>query len=201
MQTKRRRRCKLRCCYMHHLTIMSSNTMTAVQQAFSITEILEQCLHELPTRDLLAHAPRVCRLWHNTIVGSSLLQEDVFLRPVPANRDRILANSILRPPTNAPVRIQADLGKGFLIPRKEASWRTMLVSQPPQHAIHVRIKRDRRSHRSHPYSNVDRASFDEGVIWGRAGKGVTIGDCVFAMMELKAREVEIIRSEGWERVD
>lgn len=111
---------------------------------------------------------------------------------------------MIRSPSDARARVQVNLGKTPLSHRKEASWRNMLVCQPPQPTIRVRIKTARYSQSawmySSSYSSFDRANF-EGVIWSRAGKGVTIGDCLYAMMGWRAREVEIIGSEGWDRVD
>ena len=63
--------------------------LTAAQKVFAVRELLESILLLLPTRDLLL-SQRVNRFFRNTITGSSLLQEALFLRATPADSDGII---------------------------------------------------------------------------------------------------------------
>ncbi|KAH9906032.1 hypothetical protein F4778DRAFT_802447 [Xylariomycetidae sp. FL2044] len=127
----------------------------------SIPELLELILLHLDPRTLLVSAPRVRRFWHATITTSPPLQRALFFLADPADPNRIahpVANGLLREafpsifertgamesvhrPTPAPwipEGVPATVGdllgrRGFGC--RDASWRRMLVRQPPLRGV------------------------------------------------------------------
>jgi len=113
---------------------------------------MEAILLELPSRDLLVGVQRVNRAWHNTIKSSPVFQRLLFFQPwPPSQRQEPKANDLLSeafPPFFSqtvnknhygkwPAEILSELDwnssprKIEAYSRKEASWRQMLVVQPP----------------------------------------------------------------------
>jgi hypothetical protein len=120
--------------------------------ALSTPEILHLILAELPMRCLLTIAQRVCRGWRDTINDSPTIQQQLFFRPIPDTTKRnpkYQLNPVLQeafPPWFEPQRfplqnfnaaaarvfdgLPVDLHRDAFL-RKGASWRHMLVQQPP----------------------------------------------------------------------
>ena len=60
--------------------------MASVQKALETPELLELILLELPMKDLLLNAQRVCRRWKANIDGSIKLQRALFFTPETAGK-------------------------------------------------------------------------------------------------------------------
>ncbi|KAF2166461.1 hypothetical protein M409DRAFT_54807 [Zasmidium cellare ATCC 36951] len=124
----------------------------AKAKALSIPEILEQILLNLRICDLIFPIPLVCRQWRDTIEGSSKLQQALFLSPLPGGPLYLSSHPSLRPKWIAHEndrhthiisvnpfytrflgycagRVRREDLRKFA--RPEASWRGMLVCQPP----------------------------------------------------------------------
>lgn len=125
----------------------------AVTSVFGTPELLETILLELPIKDLLINAQRVDKTFNGTIQASAKLQQALFFKPLPGkplNFEKttppqwlespdderyhtVLANPfynslrsiLLATPGDHPIR------PSRLLQRPEASWRRMLVTQPP----------------------------------------------------------------------
>ncbi|CZR52842.1 uncharacterized protein PAC_02719 [Phialocephala subalpina] len=127
----------------------------AQQQAFSLPEILENILLQLPVRDLLVNAQLVCRDW-NTAIKSPTLQRALFFLPVPGtqiqySRFNPLLRKVFSPwfsktqkkNVYARGKVFKDLDwyssheKIAAYAIKEASWRRMLPVQPPATTFQV----------------------------------------------------------------
>ncbi|OOF90077.1 hypothetical protein ASPCADRAFT_20905, partial [Aspergillus carbonarius ITEM 5010] len=113
---------------------------------FHIPDILEEILFHLdPTTLLLSQ--RVCTLWHILIKGSSRCQTALFFKPstsisLAANRtlnpffntslrNHFLRNRLSRPPPRWKTFSQMQSDRAHTFSRPEASWREMLLQQPP----------------------------------------------------------------------
>ncbi|QMW35340.1 hypothetical protein G4B84_010831 [Aspergillus flavus NRRL3357] len=128
---------------------------------FLIPEILEQILLRTPPQTLLTTAQRTSQTWHNLITTSPRLQETLFFKPQlqPPNPRTKTTNRTLNP--LLPHKIWPHLFRkrlasqtttttnyGYTLPpadpveeelylRPNASWRRMLVQQPPTSSISV----------------------------------------------------------------
>lgn len=106
-------------------------------------ELLELVLLQLHPRTLLTSALRVNYQWHDTITSSAKIQEALFFKPAPVGSDPEV-NPILQEVfpiffdgiwhtyysfNNLPMAACDEKTDAFL--RREASWRHMLVRQPP----------------------------------------------------------------------
>lgn len=126
-----------------------------MDQAFATVELLELILLEIDTQTLLTSANRVSRYWHNVIQQSVQLQTKLFLRSllVPQQDDdnkhnkqgqvsaAICTNTLLLSRfqdllgnNKSPKDNNGDSDK---ISRPEASWRRMLLQQPPVRKLGV----------------------------------------------------------------
>lgn len=119
-------------------------------------ELLENIMMYLPERHLLAYAQRVSRLWHSLVNLSPTLQQKLYFQPItPSNSNGHAINSVVNPILDelfAPwfrsfgrntlstsitlfdfrnMDWNSSLLKREAYRRKEASWRRMLVAQPP----------------------------------------------------------------------
>ncbi|KAM3414897.1 hypothetical protein BST61_g10040 [Cercospora zeina] len=134
----------------------------AAHRLFNVTELLENILLELPFKDLLVIASRVCKRFKEVLDHSTRIQQALFFQPLPGpevhffrDQDRncffaveehapkrvhVLRNPFLCGIEHWLVRIvedgdarlrRVDANKIQAFERPEASWRTMLVSQPP----------------------------------------------------------------------
>ncbi|CAG7977597.1 unnamed protein product [Penicillium salamii] len=125
---------------------------------FSINELLENILLHTDMRTLVTSGQRVCRGWNETIKSSPSLQEHLFLRPSKSqascscqrSRNSLLEDILwvqffLKQQQNSdskaevsrfPLRESDRLRlKAYL--RKDASWKQMLLQQPPTSSIGV----------------------------------------------------------------
>ncbi|KAJ7441977.1 hypothetical protein FB451DRAFT_1298034 [Mycena latifolia] len=129
---------------------------TARDTVMSTSELLERILAQLPLRYLLVAAPLVCKAWQAIITLSPTLQRALFFQPDPSPRSD-------SEPVRNPLLVEmfppffAGAGKNrwswsgqastiMAMPwskapdafkRKEASWRRMLVTQPPAQTMIV----------------------------------------------------------------
>jgi len=124
-----------------------------MNQALSIDIILTEILLSLDHRDLLTSATRVCRHWHSLIEGSPLLRQYLFFDPssvesscriinpllqasfppwfeLPEWRPGVWAGFAHQPPAVAKIPL-AQPERREALTRSGASWRRMLVQQPP----------------------------------------------------------------------
>ncbi|KAJ7125390.1 hypothetical protein C8R44DRAFT_782988 [Mycena epipterygia] len=128
---------------------------TARDTVISTPELLELILAQLPMRDLLLTAPLICKTWQ-AITLSPTVQCALFFQPDPQSEP--VQNPLLVemfPPFFAP---EPEAQRRFWWPgqassikrmpwskapdafrRKEASWRRMLVTQPPPQTMIVTV--------------------------------------------------------------
>ena len=126
---------------------------TSNQWALLAPELLEMILLQLDMRTLVASAQRVCRAWNDLIRESSFIQEALFLKPIKKRKGNppettinpLLAeafasifeqNEAVFPQSKTEFTlIDLDMiqnpEKKAAYLRPEASWRRMLVQQPP----------------------------------------------------------------------
>jgi hypothetical protein len=125
--------------------------LPATEKTLSTAELLESILLQLDLQTLLTSAQRTCRTWTNLIRGSPALQRALYFTPVSDTRGH---EAVLNPllidtfPSFFEVENETLFGGGngtllaslrmFKQPetqasflREEASWRRMLVQQPP----------------------------------------------------------------------
>ncbi|KAJ7466750.1 hypothetical protein B0H11DRAFT_2047580 [Mycena galericulata] len=119
---------------------------TAKDAVISTPELLELTLAQLPMRDLLITAPLVCKTWQ-AITFAPSLQRTLFFEPDPSSSEPV-QNPLLAemfPPFFGPEGRDRWSWPGTFsaimsmpwskapdaFSRKEASWRRMLVCQPP----------------------------------------------------------------------
>ncbi|KJK61313.1 hypothetical protein P875_00042448 [Aspergillus parasiticus SU-1] len=133
----------------------------APHKIFLIPEILEHILLQTPPQTLLTTAQRTSQTWHHVITTSPRLQETLFFKPQPQppNPRTKTTNRTLNP--LLPHKIWPHLFRkrltsqtttttnyGYTLPaadpveeelylRPNASWRRMLVQQPPTSSISV----------------------------------------------------------------
>lgn len=146
---------------------MGAVEYSASAMALSTPEILESILVQLDLRSLLTSAQRVCRSWTTLVRESPSLQNALFFAPVKGGEPHIL-NPLLAEefPSFFPVHTSPS-SDGFTFQtltmvqtperkpaflRKEASWRRMLVRQPPAFsAILNRVNHGQMGDRRHNY--------------------------------------------------
>ncbi|KAJ7187339.1 hypothetical protein C8R46DRAFT_288082 [Mycena filopes] len=123
---------------------------TAQNAGISAPELLELILAQLPMRDLLVVAPRVSKTW-NAVTLTPTLQRAVFLRPDPT---ALSTSPVLNPllmeifspffapkgshPSAESITSMQWAGAPEAFRRVDASWRRMLVTQPPVQTLLVR---------------------------------------------------------------
>ena len=135
---------------------------TALATVLATPELLEAVLLQLPISDLLVTAQLINHHFHTAILSSCSLQEALFFRPRSRLRtSSCVPNSLLRkkfPPFFDPCADgeHSSFGRFFAsetqfedlewnrgpekrkaYARKEASWRRMLVAQPPRTSMRV----------------------------------------------------------------
>ncbi|KAJ5193234.1 hypothetical protein N7449_009376 [Penicillium cf. viridicatum] len=126
------------------------NAKSAINQVQNIPEILEIILAETDMRTLLISAQRVCRTWLNLINKSPSIQKALFFTPIKESEwgmEETTPNPLLAQtfPSFFPVKgrpeyyrfnffdltMTKDASTMARFVRDEASWRKMLVQQPP----------------------------------------------------------------------
>lgn len=138
---------------LHLRSRSSKSNSSASDQVLYSPELLECIMMYLPERDLLINAQRVNQLWHSVITTFCSLTQKLYFQPLPLTKDitESIANPILLelfPPwfrsfeRDVPyTSIQrkdfrnldwnSSKAKREAYRRKDASWRRMLVVQPP----------------------------------------------------------------------
>ncbi|RAH86135.1 hypothetical protein BO86DRAFT_395581 [Aspergillus japonicus CBS 114.51] len=125
-----------------------------MNQVLALPELLEPIFLSLDLRTLLTSAQRACTQWRSIVRGSSSLQEKLFFKPRAITKRHYSpepifnpllttafpaifhANNAISPHSDQEFNI-ADLelithpAKRTAYLRPEASWRTMLIQQPP----------------------------------------------------------------------
>lgn len=124
-------------------TAESHKASNAMHQVFAIFELLEKICLELPIKDLLVNAQRVCKTWREIITQSVKLQQALFLAPLPGPSLQFMSKSgpktwqqdgndsnsytMFGNPFSSIIRITR---REDTLDRPNSSWRRMLVSQP-----------------------------------------------------------------------
>ncbi|KAI0122253.1 hypothetical protein F4814DRAFT_203605 [Daldinia grandis] len=166
---------------------------SARNRALNIPEILETILWGMEDRDVLINAQRVSKRWQATIMGSPKIQASLFLRGIPRslNAERYtknhlvayfwpkLFNATLFPYGSYPghtkssfmtldeIRTSLDYGIREVWLVENASWRQMLVSQPPITKIHWQVRREDLEDPQVPLpSTVAEFNFPDGLRMG-----------------------------------
>lgn len=125
----------------------------AAAAVFGTAELLEAILLELPIKDLLMNAQRVSTTFNTTIQASTRLQQALFFKPLPGpplNLERFNSSRLREIPSENVYHtvienpfydglsqykplLKSRRFKPLLtaLQRQEASWRRMLVTQPP----------------------------------------------------------------------
>ena len=122
-------------------------TITVRDYVLRITELLELILLQLDMRTLLI-SQRVCRKWNSLIRTSSNIQETLFFKPViPGSVPTKVQNPLLAevfPPFFIKMKGRISMNSFDMVKhpekqraylRPEASWRRMLVQQPPAYQL------------------------------------------------------------------
>ena len=122
-------------------------TPTVRDHVLFITELLEMILLQLDMRTLLI-SQRVCRKWSSLIRSSSRIQETLFFKPVlPDSVPTKVQNPLLAevfPPFFIEMESRISMNSFDMVKhpekqraylRPEASWRRMLVQQPPAYQL------------------------------------------------------------------
>ncbi|KAJ7696980.1 hypothetical protein B0H17DRAFT_881974, partial [Mycena rosella] len=153
---------------------------TATDIVISTPELLEHTLAQLPMRDLLVTAPLVSKTWH-AITLSPTLQRALFFQPDPLS-NAVQKNPLLVeifPPFFAPEGRNRWSWPGeastiMSMPwskapdafkRKEASWRRMLVTQPPAQTMAIIETRHGQLGDSERQAVLDDLSLRMGVLY------------------------------------
>lgn len=136
--------------------------LSARDRALSVPEVLEIILLQLPLKDLLVNGQRVNRLFHDVITSSRSLQQALFFRPIrDASTMKVRTNPLLRKKFPPWFENKWLMSRTFVLSdhkhfwrldwnsskeraeayaRKEASWRRMLVAQPPVQDLIVKMR-------------------------------------------------------------
>ena len=130
----------------------------AAHGIFYLPEVLEMILLGTNLRTLLSSAQRVCRTWHSVILYSPRLQEALFFRPLdrlraregPPARNSLLTEILWPEIICKRVHFSKNPPSSWIFhypevwserpdvyTRPEASWRRMLLQQPPQFYVGV----------------------------------------------------------------
>ncbi|RYP62030.1 hypothetical protein DL771_009900 [Monosporascus sp. 5C6A] len=119
---------------------------TKASQVLNTPELLEAILLKLDIRTVISSAQLVNRQWHDLITKSPAIQQAIFFKPIEAADGAPLRNALLTelfPPffgDSNKRRSVIDAFKELAMAREErlaafkredASWRRMLVQQPP----------------------------------------------------------------------
>ncbi|KAF5860111.1 hypothetical protein ETB97_002018 [Aspergillus alliaceus] len=121
---------------------MASNLQA--YRVFSVVELLEAILLETELRTLLTSATRVCHLWHDVIETSPRLQAVLFFDPWEVKRKKPFKNPFIdsdiwpdffRKYIGVDSPKLSDKLRAYL--REDASWRRMLIHQPPTSNLSV----------------------------------------------------------------
>ncbi|KAK7049186.1 F-box domain protein [Favolaschia claudopus] len=127
---------------------------TAQETVIATPELLEHTISYLPLRDLLVTVPLVSTTWH-AITQTPNIQQALFFEPDPSASERILNPLLVELfppffteyeknrfswPTAKTIKSLPESGPFAAFRRPEASWRRMLVSQPPPQTMLIKQK-------------------------------------------------------------
>jgi hypothetical protein len=158
---------------------------SAQDRALLMPEVLELILLQVPLQDLLVNAQRVNHLFHDLIRSSRPLQQALFFRPTQGfSHEKVQYNSLLRkkfPPWFEDKWLMARTyrlsdhkhfwrldwnsseERAVAYARKEASWRRMLVAQPPVQELIVKIRTEAMGG---PMQSRGELTFEDGLRMG-----------------------------------
>ncbi|GME30878.1 hypothetical protein GTA08_BOTSDO06092 [Neofusicoccum parvum] len=112
---------------------------SAADIVFNCTELLELILSFLPMADLLLAAQQTCQQWRAVVLGSTKLQRCLFFVPDWRGVDVYGLNPLLvqrfrfRRDQNGWLHIkEPGEWRDRLLSCRTASWRRMLIAQPPE---------------------------------------------------------------------
>jgi hypothetical protein len=165
---------------MATVTGAEMHKLAAREKVFALAEIFEAILFELPLRDLLVYAQLVSQSWNTTIKTSTLLQQHLFFlpaQPSPAPRKfNPLLHSSFPPWFEDNTHNRYNRGAEFktldwnsapkkrvAYARKEASWRNMLLCQPPVHILSIKKNTSSMGGQWHQEGSIH---FEDGVRMG-----------------------------------
>lgn len=169
-----------------------ANLETSCGRVFGIVELAEQILLALHPTDILCGAQQACRQWRDVVKQSSSIQELLFFKPIPAKALRYsnAARGMSIALDSTAFTTELIVGEGLLpvvenpylfmlsVPEcncasrpMDASWRRMLISQPPP--VFLTVHRANRLGREIVPSRGERAR--RGCI-GRGPPPVVLGD-------------------------
>jgi hypothetical protein len=161
-------------------TTKTDELLQARDDVFGTYELLEFILSHLDMQTLLVAAQRVCKQWRNLITVSHVLQRQLFFEPCRTSKDGRLNNPLLElcfPVMTMPERYLTSISQEQVlegrrrsgrhrqghhaITRRGASWRRMLLCQPPLRNVILTKKRYR------DISDVCCTTFPNGVRMGQ----------------------------------
>ncbi|KAK7048522.1 hypothetical protein R3P38DRAFT_1868605 [Favolaschia claudopus] len=142
-----------RCDRVNPSLLSTIMTLSSATEVISAPELLEQILAALPMRDLLVTVPLVSKTWHSMTLLPTL-QRALFFRPDPSVATHVpnpLLSEMFPPFFDRRNEMDWDNSIDVIMGmpwskapdafrRKEASWRRMLVSQPPAQTLVVNQK-------------------------------------------------------------
>ncbi|KAF2169079.1 hypothetical protein M409DRAFT_21090 [Zasmidium cellare ATCC 36951] len=129
------------------------DAISACAKVFGTAELADQILLDLPLRDLLCGAQQVSRQWKDAVETSNLVQEHLFMKPICDKRVYAYMSAVIlqwwtrdehwhipRMVLENPFLILLSHEKVCLqdeaFTRPGASWRKMLITQPPVGEAH-----------------------------------------------------------------
>jgi hypothetical protein len=187
----------------HPAPIRQRTTACAARDAvLATTEVLAVILFHLPPQDLLVAAPRVSKHWQSTIAACPHLQRALFFLPSPSRPAGRPFCPTPNPLLAAPFRPFLSAGapelsmEGLLrcglpiadasdgrrrhraFARAGASWRRMLVSQPPPRVVGCSLETPRWAYTAPPRRRVLELpdGLRMGQLWDAAYSAIW-GDC------------------------
>jgi hypothetical protein len=102
-----------------------------MDQVFNIPELLENILMRLPITTVLVNVQRVCKLWRDTVQQSSALQRALYFNPKQLSRSGQKSQIRHVNPYGDLISTKEHSNRTYAFDRADASWRHMLIVQPP----------------------------------------------------------------------
>lgn len=104
------------------------STPSACARTFNVPELAEEILLHLPPENLLCRVQRVCRQWRRVVEESELIQQYLFFRPISYTCELWDIPAFENPWHY----LLFDIDRSRQFHRyPEASWKGMLLTQPP----------------------------------------------------------------------
>ncbi|RAK82053.1 uncharacterized protein BO72DRAFT_523922 [Aspergillus fijiensis CBS 313.89] len=202
-----------------------------MDQVLALPELLEPILLALDLRTLLTSAQRVCTQWRSIVQRSSSLQEKLFFKPRATAKRHYSPEPIFNPllTTAFPAIFHAvspHRGREFNIAdlelithpakrtaylRPEASWRSMLIQQPPTSSFGIVQRSGGQLGYSGSYEimktegglrmealfellffhhDIDAYNCPDGIIWWSEGAAPKVGRLLEPFAEEEGEKVE-----------